>query len=180
MKQFVLPAIAALSLAACGGGTDADSDGDGEVTFEEAQALAERSGERIKPQAGKYRAQMTFVNADIPNAPEGVVEMMGEQMSRSYEFCLTPEQAEQGFGEAMRDGQSENCTIGKFSIDGNQMDMSMTCDDPDAGQMEMTMTGTVGRTSSDITMVSKGVFGPMGDAEVEMNVKQERIGECDS
>jgi len=180
MKNAFLPAFAALSLAACGGGTDADVDGDGEVTAEEAQALAERSGDQIKPEPGKYRATMTFINADIHDAPPGIADMMSEQMENSYEFCLTPEQAEQGFGEAMKDNQDDNCTIGQFSIDGNQLDMSMSCNDPNAGQMDMTMSGTVTPTSSDITMVSQGMFGEMGDAEIEMNVKQERIGECDS
>ncbi len=180
MKNAFLPALAALSLVACGGGTDADTDGDGEVTADEAQALAERSGDAIKPEPGKYRATMTFVNADIPGAPPEMAEMMGNQMTNSYEFCMTPEMADQGFGEAMQGNDADNCTIGQFSIDGNQMDMAMTCDDPNAGQMEMTMSGTVSPTESDITMVSKGVFGEMGDAEIEMKVKQERIGECDS
>jgi len=185
MKTDFLPApltlgLLALSLSACGGGTDADSDGDGEVTAEEAQGLVERSGDQIKPEPGKYRAEMTFINADMPGAPPEMVEMMGESMTNSYEFCLTPEMAEQGFGEAMKGSQSDNCTINQFNIDGNAIDMAMSCDDPNAGQMEMTMNGTISSTSSDITMVSKGTMGQMGDVEFEMSVQQERIGECDA
>lgn len=180
MKHTFLPAIAALSLAACGGsGGDADADGDGEVTAEEAQAVVDRSGQ-IKPEPGKYRATMTFVNADIPGAPPEMASMIGDSMTNTSEFCLTPEMAEQGFGEAMKGNQNDNCTISQFNIDGNEMDMAMSCDDPNAGQMEMTMNGTISPTSSDITMISKGVFGEMGEAEIEMNVKQERIGDCDS
>ena len=177
---FLLPALGALALASCGGGTEADADGDGEVTAEEAQELVERSGDKIKPLPGKYRASMKVVRTDIPGAPPEMAKMMSSAMEQTMEHCVTPEMAAQGFGEAMKDSQNENCTIGRFSIEGNDMDMAMTCQEPGAGTVEITMTGTVAPTESDMTMVTKGTFGEMGPGEFEMNMTQKRIGDCDS
>ena len=171
----------ALILAACGGGAvDADADGDGEVTAEEAQAAAAQVSDEVKPQAGKYRATMNFVNAELPGAPPEMVEMMGSAMqNQETEFCLTQEEAEKGFGEAMRESQDDSCSISQLTLNGGSMDMAMTCTEEGMGEVNIALTGTVTPTSSDLTMVTEGTFGPMGEGKVEMNVKQERIGDCE-
>ena len=181
MKYGFAGALAALSLAGCGGtGGDADTDGDGNVTMEEARAAAEAAGDTIKPLPGKYKATMQFVKAEIPGAPPEMQDMLGANMSNTYEFCLTPEMADQGFGEALQEGQDDSCTISRLNINGNDIDMAMSCNEPGAGEMAITMTGTVSPTKSDLTMVSQGMMGGMGNANIEMNVVQERIGDCDS
>lgn len=185
MKFSTMPQLMALSsalaLAACGGGTvDADADGDGEVTADEAQAAAAQVADEVKPQAGKYRATMSFVEADLPGAPPEMVETMGSAMAgNETEFCLTQEEADKGFGEAMRESQDDSCTVSKLTMNGGEMDMAMTCEQEGVGEMAISMTGSVSPTSSDLTMVSEGTFGPMGEGKIEMNVKQERIGDCD-
>ncbi|MEE4200290.1 DUF3617 domain-containing protein [Erythrobacter sp.] len=181
MKQYAiaLAATLTLTLSACGGSTDADSDGDGEVTTAEAQAALERSGGEIKPQPGKYRMSYQFVAADIPGAPPEVKEIMGNAMNRSMEYCLTPEAAEQGFGEAMQQNQDDSCTISKLDIDGNDISMAMACDQGLGEAVTMTMDGTISETSSEMTLVSEGMFSEMGQGRIEMKVAQERIGACD-
>lgn len=179
-----LALASAIALSACGGAggaVDADADGDGEVTSEEMVAAADQVSDQMKPQPGQYRASVEFVSADIPGAPPEMVEMMSGMMSQSHEFCMTQEMAEDGFAEAMQEGRrDDSCTVSRMTIDGGQMDMAMTCNDPDAGEMNIAMNGTVSPTSSDINMVTQGTFGPMGEGRMEMNVKQERIGDCAS
>ncbi|MBV7266530.1 DUF3617 domain-containing protein [Erythrobacter ani] len=181
MKYFAAPIIAALALSACGSPSgDADTDGDGTVTATEARAAAEAAGDTIRPQPGKYRASMTFISAEIPGAPPQVQDMMGSSMSNTYEFCLTPEMAEQGFGEALQEGQDDSCTISRLNIDDTDVDMAMTCSGEGAGQMQIAMTGTVSPTRSELNVVSEGVMGDLGEAKMEMKLVQERIGACDS
>ncbi len=181
MRNTILAGVAALSLTACGGGAvDADADGDGEVTQAEAEAAAEQVSDQVKPQPGKYAATMSFVSADIPNAPPEMLEMMGSAMGNTYEFCMTQEMADEGYGEAMKENQDDSCKISKLTMDGGEMDMAMSCEQEGMGEVTIAMTGTVTPTSSDLTMISEGTFGPMGEGKVEMNIKQERIGDCDA
>jgi hypothetical protein len=186
MRHAFTAALIAISssiaLAACGGaaGEDADTDGDGVVSTAEAAALLASEGGQMKPEPGKYSAKMTFIKADIPGLPAEMQEMIGAQMANTFEFCLTPEMAEEGFGETMQQGRDDNCTMDRLDIDGGSIDMAMTCNDPGSGQMQIAMTGTISPTGSDLTMVTQGAFGEMGEANIEMNVKQERIGDCDS
>ena len=181
MRNFVIAALAASTLAACGGSNsvDADADGDGEVTQEEMEAAAEAMGEQMKPQPGEYRATVSFLEADIPGAPPEMLEMMGGAMSNTTEFCMTEEMAGEGFGEAMKQGnQSDNCTVSRMTVNNGQMDMAMTCNDPQVGEMSIEMNGEVSPTKSDITMTTEGAFGMLGEGKMSMNVKQERIGDC--
>lgn len=180
MKKFAAISVLALALTACGGGaTDADADGDGTVTAEEANAAVAAAGGVVMPEPGKYKATMTVVKAEIPGAPKEMQEMMSSAMNQSTEFCLTPEEAEQGFEKSLTEGQ-DGCTIKSFNIDGSDLDMAMSCDQGGEDAMEMTMKGTVAATSSEMNMTMKGNMAGMGEADIEMNMKQERIGECDS
>ena len=179
--SFIAGTIAlasALALAACGSGT-ADTDGDGTVSADEIQAELESNGGRIRPEPGKYQATMSFVKADIPGAPQEMIDMMSSAMNRTFDYCLTQEDADKGFEEALTEGQDENCTVQKFELNSGDVDMAMTCDTGEGNQMAMTMTGKVTSTSSDITVVTNGTVPEMGEANIEMSMKQERIGECD-
>ncbi|MEL7197677.1 MAG: DUF3617 domain-containing protein [Pseudomonadota bacterium] len=180
MKKFTTISVLALALAACGGGaTDADADGDGTVTADEASAAVAAAGDAIKPEPGKYKATMTFVKADIPGAPPQMQEMLGSAMNQSMEFCLTPEEADEGFQKSMTEGQ-DGCEISNFNIDGNDLDMAMTCNPGGSGEMNMSMTGNVTPTRSEMKMKMSGNMDGLGEADIEMDMVQERIGDCDS
>ncbi|BDI61659.1 DUF3617 domain-containing protein [Qipengyuania nanhaisediminis] len=170
-----------LALGACSDGAiDADSDGDGEVSREEMAAASDAMSDQVKPLPGEYRATVNFIEADIAGAPPEMMEMIGNQMSSTRTFCMTPEMADEGFGEAMQEGQgADNCTVNKMTIDSGTMDMAMTCSDPQVGEMRISMNGDVSPTRSDVTMVSQGTFGPLGEGRMEMNFVQERIGDCE-
>lgn len=176
--QTVLVTASALALAACGSpGGDADTDGDGVVSSAEAKALTDSAGDAIKPLAGKYKVETTFVKAE--GLPQEMTDMMGASVSDSTEFCLTPEMAAEGFGQRP-DQADDGCTMEKYVIDGNNMDMAMSCEAPNgSGAVSMAMNGTVSPTESDLTMISSGMIPGMDEATIEMRIKQERIGDCD-
>ncbi|MCK0127798.1 DUF3617 domain-containing protein [Erythrobacter sp. F6033] len=176
--QTVLITASALTLAACGSpGGDADTDGDGVVSADEAEALSNAAGDDIKPLPGNYKVETTFVKAE--GLPKEMLDMMSASMGNSMEFCLTPEMAAEGFGQRP-DQEDDGCTMEKYVIDGNNMDMAMSCTAPDgSGPMTMGMSGTVSPTESDLVMTSKGMIPGMDDASIEMRVQQTRIGDCE-
>lgn len=181
MKKFLVAAGSALALSACGGAggaVDADADGDGEVTQAEAQAASEQLSDQVKPEPGQYRATMNFVTAEFPGAPPEMVEMMSLASGQTNEFCMTQEMADAGYGEAMKENQDDSCTISRLKVDGGEMDMAMTCNPPQVGEVNISMTGTITPTRSEMNMISEGSFGPLGEGKMEMNIEQERIGDC--
>ncbi len=175
MHKYLFASIAALNLAACGGNNSADADGDGEITGAE---VAEMADEMVKPEAGQYRATTELVELEAPGAPPEAVEMMRGMMSRSFEYCLTQEEADRGFEEMARESQDENCSFEKFDVDGGDIDAVMTCSGQGEGTMRMTMQGSGGRTSSEMTMTMEGNIPGQGEGRMVMNTSHERIGDC--
>ncbi|MEM6475975.1 MAG: DUF3617 family protein [Pseudomonadota bacterium] len=164
----------ALALAACGGTTSADADGDGEITSGEAQAAMV---DKIEPQPGKYKSSSKFIKAE--GLPKEAQSMMEGMMSTSFEYCLTEEMTEGGFEEMMTRGQDDGCTVDKMDISGNDIDMAITCPADEGETMTMAMKGEVTSTSSDYKMTMSGMTPGMGKGTIEVDVKQERIGDCD-
>ena len=128
MHRIVTVAAASLALAACGG-SSADADGDGEITMEEAAA---KSADMVRPQPGKYRATVEFVDVSMPDAPQQVQDMMRGMFDRgpqTHEYCLTKEEADKGFEEMARQAQDNdtNCSFEKFDAAGGQIDAIMNC-----------------------------------------------------
>ncbi|MEL6486722.1 MAG: DUF3617 domain-containing protein [Pseudomonadota bacterium] len=173
---------AAFALSACGGETsvDADADGDGAITASEARAAVEAAAADLKPEPGLYETTMTLTDVNIPGAPPEMAQMMGQAMNRTGEFCLTPEQAERGFEDTLKEGQNEACTIETFTIEGNQVDMAMQCNQAGMGDMAVTMSGEVAPTQSDLTMKMNGTIPQLGAVEMALSFQQKRVGECES
>lgn len=170
----------ALALAACGGGaSDADADGDGEVTAEELRTVAQEQGVDLKPQPGKYRMKISFIEADIPGAPPEMAQMMASGFEQTIETCVTQEQSDRGFEDLLTQNQDDSCKISKYTIDGNQVSMAMACSGGEMGDVDLAMDGTVGPTASDMSMTMDGSIPQMGPMKIKMNMQQERIGECD-
>lgn len=169
----------AIALAACGGETSADADGDGAISMDEMRAEVASAGADLRPEPGKYSATMTLVKAEIPGMPPEARDMMGAMMNRTFEYCLTPEQANDGFERSLTEGQDDSCTIDKFELDGGEIDMAMTCTPDDGGQMNVAMTGTVTADRNEINVKTQGTIPQMGEADMEFSMLQERVGDCD-
>lgn len=184
MKYAIATALLALGLAACNGGsgTDADADGDGKVSSAELTAENKKDGGQLKPKPGKYKVDLKFVSAE--GLPKEMQEIMKAQATQSREECVTPEEAEQGFAPPpdQLDGDGKDgCKISKYDIEGNKIEMALSCKGADAkSPVEMSMTGTVSETKQDITLVTKGMMMPGKGGSITMNMKLERIGDCDS
>lgn len=182
MRRIVIATAATFALAACGGGTSADADGDGEITMAEAAASTEGM---VKPQPGKYRATVEFVDVEMPGAPKQVQDMMRGMFDRgpqTHEYCLTAEEAEKGFEEMARQAREDDssCSFEKFDADGGRIDAVMNCNAEGQGAARMTMQGTGGETSSQMTM-TMDAEGPDGQTmTMTMKSSQERIGDCDA
>lgn len=177
MKPIMCAAALAVLVAGCSGGTEVDADGDGTISSDEAAEAAANFDESVRPEAGQYRASIEVLEVDIPGAPPQVAEMMKSSMSSTTsEFCLTEEQAARGFEEMAQQGQ-EDCTYDKFEVDGGSIDAAMTCKQA-GNEVKMTVVGTGGRTSSEMTMTMTGDFAGMGEGTMKMKTSQERIGDC--
>jgi hypothetical protein len=175
------PTIAAMTLsmalAACSGGEE--EAGSGETISNEE--VAERAREAVRPEPGLYRSTVELLEVDLPGAPEGMADMMKRAMGESNtanEYCLTQEQVDEGFEEMARNSQNGDCSFERFDADGGKIDAVMNCKAPDGNTARMTMQGTGGPTSSEMTMTMASEVPGMGTANMRMKATHERIGDC--
>lgn len=174
-----IPAVFAftLALAACSGGEE--SPGSGETISNEE--VAERARDVVRPEPGLYRSTVELLEVDVPGAPAGAADMMKGMMGGSNsttEYCLTQEEVDRGFEEMARNSQSGDCTFERFDAEGGEIDAVMTCTAQGGNTMRMTMQGTGGETSSEMTMSMETEMPGMGTANMRMKATHQRIGEC--
>jgi len=154
-------------------------------TAEEVVAEAENL---IKPRPGLYRSTARLNEIDVPGLPAGQAEqmraMMGGAEGQTSETCLTQEQADEGFRDFARQigegGQGAKCEFSEFDAAGSKLDAALQCTGPGGVAVDMTMTGTVDRESSDLTMTmsQKNPALPGGEMRMAMSVTSQRIGDC--
>ena len=182
MRFALIPAVMAMALAGCGGGgsVNADANEDGTITEAEMREAVADAREELKPEPGKYSVAVELIEIDIPGAPVDMQQMMGGMVDRSSEYCLTEEAAARGYQDSIKDGYNEACSITTFTIEGGDVDMALSCaDDSGFGEMAVTMNGQVTPTTSDMTVAMAGTAPGMGEMNMKMSFKQERIGACD-
>lgn len=181
MRRIAIATLASFTLAACGG-TSADADGDGAISMEEAAA---KSSDMVRPQPGKYRATVEFVDIAMPGAPQQVQDMMKGMFDRgpqTHEYCLTKEEADKGFEEMARQARDDDgdCSFEKFDAAGGRIDAIMNCNADGEGAARIAISGTGSETASQMTM-TVDAKGPDGQAmTLTMKNAQERIGDCDA
>lgn len=171
-------AISALSLAACGSADDAGADAAGGLSSEE---VADRASEAIRLEPGQYRSTAELVRIDIPGAPAQVVEMMKRSMSgqnTTSEYCLTPEDAANGYEEMAKNSADGECSFARFDVDGGDIDAEMVCRNVNGENARMTLDGTGTSTSSDMTMTMEMTIPEMGTGTMVMRARHQRIGDC--
>ncbi|MEQ5788687.1 DUF3617 domain-containing protein [Erythrobacter sp. NFXS35] len=138
--------------------------------------MAQTLDEDMKPLPGQYESRVELISMDIPGVPANMMGMMKGAFERSVTICLTPEEVEEGYKDALRKSQDGECKYKSFSATGGKMNAEMVCD-TDNGPMTLTMTGTGTPTTSDVTMMMRGNMGP-GPGSMSMRVRQRRIGDC--
>ena len=130
----------------------------------------------MRPLPGQYNAKITFLSIDMPGAPPQMADMMSQMMARDIQYCLTPEEIEEGYRSVLRRSQDGECAFDRYNAVGGRVDAQMTCN-ADGQSIVMEMEGTGSSTSSDITMTMSGDFG-MGPGSMKLRAQHERIGEC--
>lgn len=175
LKYTGLIAFAAMALAACSSEPD-------EPAAEQAMNIdeaAEEFSKLDKPEPGQYKLEVEITSFDLPGAPEGALDQMKSVMESAYAdgFCLTAEDAEKGFKEQLGQvAQNGQCDFNRLSVDNGKVDAKAVCA-LDGGTMEMTMNGTVGKTSSDIVADTK-MKAQGQEMAMTMRMKQTRTGDC--
>ena len=141
--------------------------------------LAQVDPPEMRPETGKYSADITVQSVDIPGAPPQMAGMMTRMMSRQTTYCLTEEDVEEGYRAITRRSHGdagEDCTYDRFSMEGGELDAQMSCR-VDGRTMTMTMEGNGTPTSSDIAITMSGDMG-VGPGTIRMRVRHKRVGPC--
>jgi len=139
-------------------------------------AIAQTVDEDMKPRPGKYESRVELISMDIPGVPANMMGMMKGAIERSVTICLTPEEVEEGYKDALRKSQEGECKYDSFSATGGKIEAEMVCA-TDNGPMTLTMEGTGTPTTSNVMMMMQGDMGA-GPGSMSMRVRQKRIGDC--
>ena len=185
-KSFAGVLAASLVLAGCGAADGDESQGakTGSIMEEKGAVsvkdIASRAKDLAKPQPGLYRSSLEIVKVDIPDAPPQIVDMLKGTMESAgdSEYCMTPEDAENGYREMVRNSQQGDCDYQRFDVTGNKFDAVMTCKGQNAEKVRVTLSGTGRETSSDMDMTMDMNIPGLGDGTIRMRSHNERIGPC--
>ncbi|MEO8618321.1 MAG: DUF3617 domain-containing protein [Sphingomicrobium sp.] len=132
-------------------------------------------------QPGLWATTIELVDFQAPGMPPEMLSRMRTQMGsgQKQERCVTKEEVEKL--DAFIGQNNANCVFEKYKVSAGQIDGKATCK-PGGMTQTMTMKGTYSKTKSDMTMTSEltGAPPPMGNAKTIMNVKSERVGDCDA
>lgn len=177
--RLILPLCAAFTMAACGSSTeDEAASPDADAAADMADAMADGP----MPQAGKYRTTAELVAFDVPGAPPEMAEMMrgafAEGAIEATESCLKPEQASTSREEMLKNMAESNCTVSRFDMTGGQFDAALSCPTGQGMSGEVTMTGTMSETGTDVETSFKTQIPQAGEATIRMHMVTERIGDC--
>lgn len=180
MRMLTVAAPAALlALAACG------EEPSGPRTAEEVIA---ESKALTKPEPGRYVSSAEMLEFSVPGLPEeqagqlrGMMSGMGSEESS---YCLTAEEAERGFEDAVRKmgegSQGMKCEFERFDAAGSKLDAELACTGPQGMNATMKMDGTMEAEESQMTMemVQKAPMIPGGEMRMKMRVQSRRVGAC--
>lgn len=178
-KLALMLPLVSLALAACGSEPEEP---------QTAEDIAEQANKLTKPKAGQYTSTTEMLEFEVPGLPPAQADQMKQMFaglgSQEMTYCLTEEQASEGFEEAIkRMSQGEDgvkCTFENFDVSGNTLDAKMSCDSGMGGTSSMTMAGTVTEESQDLTMTvaQESAQIPGGKMNMKMKMTSRRTGEC--
>lgn len=145
-----------------------------------------------RPQPGLYNQTMKVTKFEIPGMGAKELEFLKNQMAgaaQTQSFCVTKEESEEGFKRMTKEFAKGKCTYDRFDATGGRLDAKMTCETGQGMSSTLEISGTT--TSEGSNMVIKmqhnagkpggsQAMGPgmMGNANIEMEVSNSRIGDC--
>lgn len=171
--------LVALMLAACGDEPSEPKTPDEVVAASKALT---------KPKPGKYVSSAEMIDFSVPGLPKEHADrlkgMMAGAGSEEASYCLTPEEAEKGFEDAVRKmgegSRGMKCDFNKFDASGSKLDAELACTGSEGLNAVMKMDGTMEAEASELhmDMTQKAPGIPGGEMHMEMRVKSRRVGEC--
>ncbi|BBC72240.1 conserved hypothetical protein [Altererythrobacter sp. B11] len=179
LAQFS-PLVIAIALSACGGSAEEEAtEGDGSVSVEQAQAAASGA---IKPTPGQYQTNLELLEFDSAGLPENMKKVARDAVESGFaqgnSFCLTPEEAENGPEQMVKNLAENDCTIRKFDVAGGTVDTDMSCTAPDGSKGDVKMAGTMTATTSEMIMDMDQAVPRLGSVHMKVKVNSRRVGEC--
>lgn len=178
-KLALIVPLSCLALAACGSSSD---------TPQTAEDMASEAKQLAKPTPGEYTSTSELMEFDVPGLPPKQADQMKQMFAgvgaQKQTYCLTKEEADKGFEEAVREmsksDKDNNCAFEKFDVNGNKLDAKMTCKSKDGGKATMTMTGTVEPESQIMEMhvAQESAQIPGGKMNIGMKISSVRTGDC--
>lgn len=184
-KYWGAAAIAsAMVLTACGNEPDADADGDGTITQDEVENVLANSDLTLSP--GEWENTVEFVNIEfdesqLPPEARGMVGPALDAMRgriTTTKTCITEEEASEPAAEMFSGSDAGDCEYSRFDFAGGEIDMAMTCTDPNSGTATITNTGTYDSTSYAMEMSISMAASQMGPMEIAAKAGGTRVGDC--
>jgi Protein of unknown function (DUF3617) len=170
---LILTSLACLALVSCG-------KSDGPKSKEEVAAAVEGV---VKMKPGKYATTVTMTKMDIPGMPPQAAAGMKAAMAKpqTSEFCLTPEQSENGFKDMYKNMNKGDCTYNKFDTSGGSIDADVSCKTPGGGTSNAKIMGKMTDQGSDVSM-DVAVTNPQmpggGKMTMSSTMVSKRVGDC--
>lgn len=170
----------AMSLAGCNREPEVDArNASVEEVAEQVRNAAGGSEMFVRP--GKWRSEVTIEEVNMPGMPAEMVErvktMMAENHPKSFESCLTEEEARRP-KEDFFAGRSNQCRYDHFTMEGGKIDAQMRCEQQGTTQV-MEMEGSYSPDAYAMTMATSTEGGTgAGAMTMRMRVDSKRVGEC--
>jgi hypothetical protein len=163
-----------LALAACSPAAEKKA----EDAAAPAVAAPENPGARMRP--GEWSTTVTFVDMQAPGMPAGMAKKIALDPVAVSE-CVTTTELDDFVNRRAIDDRAAgtNCTSNEMKVGGGRIEGSAACTDPEGNARTLTMSGTYGDTSVDLTMKMEGQT-PRGPMSSTMRMQSQWTGECKS
>ncbi len=176
--KFVLPLVAAISLAACGGDAYEEVSGDSMSSDEMSDAMDAAA----MPEPGQYRSTQELLEFEMPGLSEDMAGMIrsafAEGAAEESTYCLTAEEAGNAREQMLENMAESDCEVSRFDMAGGTIDAAMSCPTGEGVTGDVALTGTMDSNGADMVMSFSTDVPSMGAASIRMRVVSERIGEC--
>lgn len=176
----------ALTLTACGSEPEADADGDGTITQDEVETVLANSDLVLTPGEWENTVEFVEIEFDDSQLPPEARGMMGPILdamrgqTTTTNSCITEEEAKEPAAEIFSGNDAADCEYSKFEFAGGDIDMAMTCNDPNTGTATITNTGSYDDTSYSMEMNISMDASEMGPMKINAKASGKRVGDCAS
>jgi len=189
MRLTILAAGALLlPLAACNKGpsTEESARATGEIRLENASieevakqaAAAEAKTPSQKP--GQWQNSFQLIALETGGVPEPMASQMKAEVGKPPKTETSCRKAEdvKPLDLSKLSPMQRGCTFPKYVVVAGKVDAVMECDTP-MGKSRMTISGTQGQTSYDLTMTQRQtVPGQTKESSMTVRMVGKRLGEC--